>query len=76
MSTTENPEEPEVGKGPTEILSAVKVVLKSASNLCNEGDEATVKSAKVCFRVGESLIRVSFTIDNICSHSCHQVHLS
>ena len=54
MSTTENPEEPDEGKGPTEILSSVKLVLKSASNLCNEGDEATVKSAKVCFRVGES----------------------
>ena len=53
MSDTENPEEidaPVTNK----ILSSIKVVLKSVSNLCNEGEEETVTNAKVCFRVGES----------------------
>ena len=48
----ENPEET-TQKAEEKLLSSIKLVLKSASNLCDDGKEADVKNAKVCFRIGE-----------------------
>ena len=59
MSTTpKNSEKVDNGVGmkdkTNKVLSSIKVVLKSVSNLCDVGAEDTVDNAKVYLRLGES----------------------